>query len=208
MKPIEASMSRASLVFLVSLLGAVCAFLNPRPSLPTDGLQAEGPVQSALEDERPFEHGEFTLTPRASYDLRARVLSVNRHRLGFFREARLSPIDLFVGWERMSDPSIYSQISITHGRTYWIGWGSEGPPIAEDEIWESHSNNHLIPASAAIRRQLSRLRPGQLVQLVGLLVDVSAPDGYSWGTSLTRTDRGVGNCELLFVQRVELTGPR
>jgi hypothetical protein len=37
-------------------------------------------------------------------------------------------------------------------------------------------------------------------------VDVSAPDGWQWRSSRTRTDSGAGACEVIWVEDVELGG--
>ena len=56
-----------------------------------------------------------------------------------------------------------------------------------------------------IARQLSRLRPGQVVTLSGELVDVVRDDGVWIKTSLVRNDTGAGACEVLLVD--EVTAP-
>ena len=66
------------------------------------------------------------------------------------------------------------------------------------------ANTHLVPADAGVRRQLAKIRRGQVVQLQGLLVDARAADGWRWQTSLTREDSGAGACELFWVQSVSV----
>jgi hypothetical protein len=53
-----------------------------------------------------------------------------------------------------------------------------------------------------IARQLSRLRPGQVVTLSGELVDAVRDDGAWIKTSLVRNDTGPGACEVLLVDEV------
>jgi hypothetical protein len=49
---------------------------------------------------------------------------------------------------------------------------------------------------------LHRLRSvagGDIIELRGYLVEVTAPDGWHWRSSLSRTDSGDGACELMWV---------
>jgi len=69
----------------------------------------------------------------------------------------------------------------------------------------AHSaNTHVIPADSLVARQLSHLRPGQVVTLSGELVDAKRQDGASIHTSLVRTDTGPGACEIMLVREVEI----
>jgi hypothetical protein len=62
----------------------------------------------------------------------------------------------------------------------------------------------VIPGNSTIARQLSRLRPGQVVTLSGKLVDGVRDDGMWIKTSLVRDDTGPGACEVLLVSDVTL----
>jgi hypothetical protein len=61
----------------------------------------------------------------------------------------------------------------------------------------------MIPSTDQIKGQLLALRNGQLVGVGGYLVRVSSKDGWSWTSSLSRTDSGNGSCELLWVEYVD-----
>jgi hypothetical protein len=37
----------------------------------------------------------------------------------------------------------------------------------------------------------------------GYLVDIRGADGFTWSTSLSRTDTGDGACEVFWVERLE-----
>ncbi|HTX24771.1 MAG TPA: hypothetical protein VMD03_08950 [Steroidobacteraceae bacterium] len=77
-------------------------------------------------------------------------------------------------------------------------------PISREDVIAHSSNNHLIPADSSVRRQLARLRVGEVVHLTGLLVDGVRDDGASVHTSLSRTDTGAGACEIMLVEEVEI----
>jgi len=72
------------------------------------------------------------------------------------------------------------------------------------EVIEHSANTHVIAADAHVGLQLKRLRVGQVVRLMGSLVDGVRDDGVSIHTSLTRSDSGAGACEVMLVEGVEV----
>jgi hypothetical protein len=165
-------------------------------SHPPGVLIPDAPVQFDLDDAAPFEFGRYRLTPRAGFRLDARVLGRAVYR--FDAGARLSPVDLHLGWHRMSDSAVIGHFRFSQ-RWRWAYWRARELPIPEREIIASQSNMHMIPADREIERRLRRLRTGELVRIEGLLVDARRDDGWSWNTSLSRTDTGDGACELVWV---------
>ena len=159
------------------------------------------PVQQNIEDRPQFQHEAFTMTVRADFDIQARVLSRETYFLG--TESDLSPIDLALGWQRMSDQAVVDQIKIRQsGRWYYTRYALP-PPIPEREIIRSSANMHMIPADAGIEKSLKKLRPGDVVRITGHLVDIDHGSGWSWRTSLTRDDTGQGACEIVYVEAVD-----
>jgi len=147
-------------------------------------------------------HGHWTLTPRASYDVTARILSREDYR--FDAMADLVPEDLALGWGPMSDNRILASFDISQGARFYT-WRLRGElPIPREDVIEHSANTHVIPSDSVIRRELARLRVGQVVRLTGTLVDGVRDDGASIRTSLTRTDTGAGACEIMLVEHVEI----
>ena len=158
------------------------------------------PVQRELRQVNTFRFEDFTMTPRAEFDIQARVLSRETYFLD--DESELSPIDLALGWNRMSDQSVIDQVRIRQsGRWYYTRYALP-PPIPEREIAISSANMHMIPSSGSIEKELKSLRPGEVVRIQGLLVDVDHASGWQWRTSMTREDTGQGACELIYVEDV------
>ena len=101
----------------------------------------------------------------------------------------------------MSDESVLAAISISQsGR--WYRWSTKNFPIARQAIETNSANMHMIPANDAIKQALNAVREGQIIQLVGQLVNVDASDGWRWRTSTTRNDTGNGACEIVYVEQV------
>jgi hypothetical protein len=169
---------------------------------PPDGLLAPAePWQSDLDKAESIVHGRWTLTPRAQYDITARILS--REDYSFDPMADLVPEDLALGWGAMSDNRILRSFRITQSARFY-SWRAAQLPIPRQEIIEHSANTHVIPADPVIRAELSRLRVGQVVHLTGLLVDGTRNDGAFIHTSLTRADSGAGACEVMLVEHVDI----
>jgi hypothetical protein len=147
----------------------------------------------------PFAMGDYVITPRARYDIEARVLSVERYRTD--GGAKLSPLDFAVGWGRMSDSAVLDHFRVTQGARFFTIYPDETAIDVRAALLDS-ANMHLIPADSAVKQQLQKVRPGHIVRLRGLLVSIAGQGGYTWQTSLTRTDTGAGACELFYVESV------
>ena len=185
------------------LFGAV-HWLRHRPIHPPPGvLVADDPVQATLDDAKPFEidDGRYRIQPLASFDITARVLSVENYHLD--RMAPLVPTDLALGWGPMSDSAVLADIDIDQGDRFYF-WHVDHFPIERRDIEIHSANMHLIPADAHVRREISQVRIGQVVHFAGDLVEVKAQDGWTLRSSLTREDTGPGACEVVWVTDFEL----
>jgi hypothetical protein len=99
----------------------------------------------------------------------------------------------------MSDSSVLGQLSITQSNRFYF-WTTAKFPVPRKTIETHSANMHLIPATAEIEQKIDSARVGQVVRLSGYLVDVTAADGWSMRTSLTRDDTGAGACEVIWVE--------
>ena len=173
-----------------------------RPMHPGDGPVAPTePLQTQLDGATPFAHGRWKLTPRARYDITARILSREDYRFDAISD--LVPEDLAFGWGPMSDNRVLRAFEITQSARFYY-WRPKGAlPIPRQDVIEHSANTHLIPADSTINSQLARLRAGEVVHLTGLLVDGVRDDGRSIHTSLTRSDSGAGACEVMLVEHVD-----
>ncbi|MCE1203494.1 MAG: hypothetical protein LWW79_02660 [Holophagaceae bacterium] len=164
---------------------------------PAGVLAPEDPLQGAAEPAAPWTFRNHRITPLARFEVRARVLGVERYR--FDRAAELSPVDLALGWGPMSDSRVLQDIRVTQ-RDRWFFWSAVRLSISPAAVMSHAANMHLIPATAAVERRLLAVKPGQLVTLRGQLVRADGQDGWHWVSSLTRTDTGDGSCEVVWVE--------
>ncbi|QNK00199.1 hypothetical protein [Dyella telluris] len=186
-------------LLLIALLGGV-HWWHQRPLTQAPGVLApDAPTQIDLDQGTTLSRGDVTLVTRARFELTARVLSREDYR--FDAGASLAPMDLALGWGRMSDSAVLAQVQISQENRFYH-WHVERFPIPRREIEQSSSNMHMIPADDTARRELERVRPGEVIHLEGFLVDASKADGWRWRTSMTRDDTGAGACELVYVESV------
>jgi len=166
----------------------------PPPRVTKDAVPLQSPVPTSL---APFKLRAATLRPLAGLSIEARVLSREDYNHG--REAELSPTDLALGWQRMTNDAVLSRLHISQSaRWYRYRWQGD-PPLPLEEIVRSSANMHLIPADAAAAATLRRVRTGDRVHIDGWLVEAEAPDGWHWRSSLSREDSGAHACELIYV---------
>jgi len=169
---------------------------------PPGVLVPERPAQRDLGSSAIINIDSYRITPRAEFQIRARVLSREDYNWG--NEADLSPVDLALGWGVMSDQAVLDRIAIRQsGRWYYTRY--EYPaPIPDQAIIQNSGNMHMIPADDWVRKKLKKVRRGDLVQLRGQLVDIDTDSGWRWRTSLSRNDTGGGSCEIVYLQDIAI----
>jgi len=173
-----------------------------RPVHPPDGpIAPDDPRQTDIEGAPVTTLGRWRLTPQARYDIIARIPA--REDYHFDLLADLIPEDLALGWGPMSDNRVLRAFEITQGARFYSWRPKRELIIPQQAVIEHSANTHVIPADAQVRRQLKRLRVGQVVHLTGLLVNAMRDDGTWIHTSLTRTDSGPGSCEVVLVESVD-----
>jgi hypothetical protein len=170
---------------------------------PADGpIAPDDPVQADAGGATPAALGRWRLTPRARYDITARILAREEYR--FDRLADLIPEDLALGWGPMSDNKVIRAFDISQSVRFYSWMPKQELPIPRQAVIEHSANTHVIPADAGVVRQLERVRIGQVVHLRGYLVDALRDDGVYITTSMTRSDSGPGSCEVLLVEQIEI----
>ncbi|HZP58812.1 MAG TPA: hypothetical protein VFB27_00710 [Opitutaceae bacterium] len=190
---------------LLALAAALWLVFHESPARWTGMPAPKDPVQTAGNLPPPFRHGEYLVTPLATYSITAIVLHRERYR--YDTGAELSPVDLALGWGPMSIASVLNELSISQsGRWYEYSWNHD-PPLDPDSIAKHSANTHCLPADADVRRQLLAVHCHDLVMMEGYLVEVTRADGYHWRSSLTRDDTGGGSCEVMWITQISRRKP-
>lgn len=115
----------------------------------------------------------------------------------------ISPLDVVVGWKKMSDPSVISKIYIKQSERFYL-WKVDEFPIPRDEIERFSTNLHIVPDNELLKKKLSGLKAGDIVSLEGYLVDVKDDENQVWITSRVRDDSGDGACEILLLKNFSI----
>lgn len=169
---------------------------------PPGVLVQEAPHQRLVEQSQLIQLEDYRLTPRALFELRARVLSRKDYRWG--AGADLAPVDLALGWGAMSDQDVLDRIEVSQGARWYRTRYDYPAPMADREIIRQSGNMHMVPANAEVRARLKEIRRGDLVWASGYLVDADHDSGFRWRTSLSREDTGNGACELFYIERITI----
>ncbi len=150
----------------------------------------------------PIVEADYVISPFASFDIRARVLSAKRYK--FDLEATVSPVDLALGWQEMSKDNILERIDISQNNRFYY-WRYQGSaPTRRRNIITQSANMHMIPANDLVRRRLSQVKQDDIVTISGYLVRVDWNDGRFWVSSRTRKDTGAGACEIIYVTDIQI----
>ena len=159
------------------------------------------PLQEEPESMAPWLHGDYMVTPLATYEITALVLS--RENYYFDRGAELSPVDFALGWGPMSNQSVIDNLKIWQGPRHFA-WKAERFPIPRREIEVAAANVHIIPATDAVRDAIDEVCKGSVITMKGYLVKITDPKGFRWSSSLRRTDTGDGACEVMWVDELTM----
>jgi hypothetical protein len=198
--------AHAAIAFgLATLAGVLTACGRGREvSLGPGILAPEPPFQEAL-TATPLRMNGYELTPRARFEVTAKLLSRRRYRWDDL--AGVASWDYAVGWGVLSDETWLEGTRVMQGNRL-VFWHLYEVPLPLSIVERSSANIHLIGASDEVTRRFGEVPSGAIVTLSGRLVDVRLPDRRVIPTSLTRLDRGVGACEILLVDSISWTATR
>ena len=194
------------LFFILIALGVFWKFYNytGSVSLGPGVMVSEVPLQESVSSTISHKFDDYTINEIATFRIKAKVLAKKNYYLG--RESDLSPTDLALGWGNMSDESILDKIEISQSNRFYF-WRVESFPIPRKEIETHSANMHLIPADESVARIIGEIRNGDIVEISGSLVNVTAQDNWRWRSSQTRNDTGKGACELILVKNLYIATP-
>lgn len=116
-------------------------------------------------------------------------------------QAKFSPIDYAVSWGLFAQPEIAQSISVNQYDRY-LNWKMDRLPVPPEQAMQMVSNMHIIPATPEVAHAIKQVERGDLVRLVGELVEVKDQD-LVWTSSLVSDDIGDGACEVFRVNSIE-----
>lgn len=151
-----------------------------------------------------FTKDDYTFKPLYDYAIKAKVLGKEKYRFG--AEAKLSSYDLALGWKAMSRNENIERIKITQSNR-WYRWRVDSFFIPKKEITHNSANTHIIHANQDVLSVIESVDEGDIVELYGYLVNVSALKNnrsFYWNSSTKRTDVGGGACEVFYVNYAKI----
>lgn len=160
----------------------------------------DNPIQQSTSADS-FFYNNLEIKPQASFEIKAKVLAKKSYSSD--AESIASPVDLALGWGRMSDEAILENIDISQRNRFYF-WHVDNFPIPRKEIEQHSANMHMIPANDDIEKQLDKVKTGELIRLNGFLVNLERSNGWHWNSSLSRNDTGGGACEVVWVEELEI----
>ena len=144
---------------------------------------------------------EIVITPLYKYKIYARVYSKKHYPL----DPNPAPYDLALGWDGLEKEEVFN--TITAWQSFrWVHWRLKpGCPYDVNGVYLRLANNHIIPANDNILKGVKKLKRKDVVYMEGYLVSVKRPRGKGSEkivSSTSRTDRGAGSCEIIYVTRL------
>ena len=153
----------------------------------------------------------FTIQPRYQYEISGLVVSKRVHEADYKRSLHgltqdyLNVADLCVVWGDSANPSILKDFIFSNGQfscRYQARNNAAWQAFNPDQL----SNNHVLAIDESVRKTLTEATIGDQILLRGYLADYMNPKGYLRKTSTTRTDKGNGACETIWVEHASIIG--
>jgi hypothetical protein len=181
------------------------------PSPEFYGTDIPPPLQTKS-DRKPFsievENERYHITPLYEYELEGVVVSTH-HSDAFLDLAHeawqdyLNIADICIIWGDNVKNGVYQDMTFENGN--WTCYYSWPNAYVRQRFKESQlSNNHLLTEDTLLSQKILDTQPGDHIYIKGSLVTyANASNHFKRGTSTSRTDRGQGACEVIYVDTFE-----
>ncbi|MDA3846700.1 MAG: hypothetical protein PF505_09195 [Vallitaleaceae bacterium] len=197
------SIYKIAIAIVIIICGFVVYDIVNHPYNGPDHL--DEPVQVAIE---PFtvsymdnEGQEVSMTLFASYSALCGVKGVKKYTSD--GASVLSPRDFVLTWGDLNAADVDDEISYSQSNRWYYYRYTGDSYVSSDYIGEHSANTHVIPENVVIERRLKKVGKNDLILIEGYLAVVHFDNG-DWSSSDTRTDKGNGACEILYVTNIEI----
>lgn len=164
-----------------------------------EGVQAPRPPRQHNVQRSTLAHEEHTLQVVADYEFEGVIFIKRRYSNRAFSD--LIPWDIGLGWEAMSDGKLLNELEFSNWNRHLFIESDKQLELAPEIAGTMLANVHLVPANDEVRAVLKAAEATQVLSIRGKLVNVLDEDGRVLiETSTTRTDRGTGACEVIYVE--------
>lgn len=203
-------------IIYVSLILLIVAFFkrNDFPvDLQYDPALLQAPSQIAIQSQT-FDLNQnnidYRIQPLYDYRLTGLVVSYRHHDSNYGLHQRwgdhLNIADICVVWGENA-----SKLNL-NAFTFWSGIFTCNFETKDSKAWsqfkpEQISNNHLLTENDDLRDIIADIQIGDQIQISGMLANYQNDQGFKRGTSTTRTDKGNGACETIYVEDFQIIRP-
>lgn len=171
------------------------------------------PVQTQTA-KKPFQYTQkdisYTITPQYDYEIYGLVVSQNDNEVWYSRFKKDDPSntkDYCVIWGKNLSSDTYQKIEFYTEEFVCFAKFKDSEQYGNFSI-DKLSNNHLITADENTYRAIRSASTGDQIHLKGYLVNYEHIDSegkkQTRGTSISRTDEGMGACETIYVEQFEI----
>ena len=142
-----------------------------------------------------------------SYDISGYVLASIKY-MPTKKDNILSPIDVGIAWDDLVDKENLKHLKWMETGTRYLYWKTKDTEWYQNygDFSNKYSNNHLIAKDSKIESLIKKIKKGDYIRLKGYLVNVFWDDGkeqFTWESSTTRYDTGMGACDVLYVTEIK-----
>ena len=150
---------------------------------------------------------DISITQKAAYTVRGIVTGRENYYSGW--NSLVSPADVALCWGKLAENGMYRRLKWSQGNRWYFWHAGDDFGYNNDFVALHSSNNHIIPATPNLAKAVKVLKEGNIVEMTGHLVDVSAvkkSESYRWNSSVSTTDKGDGSCEIIYLTRLKVHG--
>jgi hypothetical protein len=179
------------------------------------GILAKGAPKITRIHRDPIRKNGYEFLPVGMFSFKGRVLQRQRYyyalgidMFAFDKPAAVSPVDLLIGWNEMSDETTLEifRFYLDGRKSAWKPDDINDRPKLEDLVELNTALVHVIPGSASIKAKLRNVYVGHIIECKGEIVKVQSTEtAFSWGTakldeSISKREYIVHMTELVIVK--------
>ncbi len=151
----------------------------------------------------------YKVEPIADYELWGLIVSINdinKWYNMYHNKNSVNLKDICIIWGENIVNSSYDKMNFKNGEwTCYARWGSSSREEIGKFRGDKLSNNHLFSDKKKVRQIIRRMKIGDQIYIKGALSKYAENNSSHYrGTSLTRTDKGNGACETIYVKKAEI----
>ncbi len=159
----------------------------------------EKPTISRLAWQKATTQNDYLINPIRSIKGEVRILKKRRYYLDELHD--LMPYDFFVGWDDMSDERNLNHMFINlDARDVHLEFSNH--PLSVNQVYNQTDLFHIIPANEDVKKALSQIRNGHIVDFKGHLVSVEKSPNLTWTSSVNFNEIGTNSNKIIWVEEI------